>query len=570
MRLLSLTLTGQYKGLKDQNFDFSQATGNVIALIGLNGSGKSQLLELISETFAYLERWCREEFRTKKGLGFGVTVHYEWDFRVDPLVQARPDEIPNEISNETDNVKLSVSVTSAGNVKAFCYLNNDWVELHDESKIPIPRLVGYASGLNENLQRGFMKNAVQQFEVRRISARRQKQMSADINQKVRADINEHYVRKYPHIFSAQSGAAFEQGGYIDVVEVNSPSSHFVYLDYDNVGLLILSLAVLKPEVVSDIFQELAFKHPSKAILEYDLHAAVTEQDAIRDVQLLIRIAGESNVSPTGNRATEEQYETYGLNYLSGEIKLDLHDPEVLENLRDANYGNPLTLFLRLFKLQQLGVKNWPYQTRLKLLNDDFFGTVKKPLKTRLPLNVSSLILTDGNGREVCFDDLSDGEAQLMQVLAAARVFSGSQAIMLFDEPETHLNPSWRTYFHCHLAKAMAASEPHKNLPQLFVSTHSPFMVSSLKQENVFFLERDEKKLISMEPASSQTYGLSFDLLIKNFYGLRSLVSQTVVAAVKKRLPEDGDAEGAAEAYQWIEKNLGDSMEKAYLLRKLKK
>src|SRR5680860_489968 len=97
MRLLSLTLAGQYKGLKDQSFNFSQTTDNVFALIGLNGSGKSQLLELISETFAYLERWYLEEFRIKKGLGFGVMVHYEWNFGDDPHVKARPMEIPDEI-----------------------------------------------------------------------------------------------------------------------------------------------------------------------------------------------------------------------------------------------------------------------------------------------------------------------------------------------------------------------------------------------------------------------------------------------------------------------------------------
>jgi hypothetical protein len=325
---------------------------------------------------------------------------------------------------------------------------------------------------------------------------------------------------------------------------------------------------LKPEDVSDLFQELVFKYPSKAILQYDLHSGVTEQDAIRDILLLTRIAGENNVYPVGKKSSEEQFETYGLDFLSGEIRLDLQDKELLENLRDANYGNPLTLFLRLFKLQQLGVKKWPYSTRKKLLDDDFLGTVKKPLKVRLPFNVSTLILTDENGREVCFDDLSDGEAQLMQVLAATKVFSRSQALMLFDEPETHLNPSWRTYFHHHLTKAMVKTNEHQKLSQLFISTHSPFMISSLKRENVFLLARDKKGLISMEPASSQTYGASFDLLIKNFYGLRSLISQTVVKEVKKRLPEDGDAEGAAEAFQWIEKNLGDSMEKAYLLRKL--
>lgn len=566
MRLISLSLTGQYKGLKDQSFDFSQTTDNVFALIGLNGSGKSQLLELIGETFAYLERWYREEFVVKKGMGFGVTVQYEWDFRYDPHVRIRPLEMQDDVYK----VELRISIDPAGNVRSFWWKENDWLELNDKSKIPIPRVVGYASGLNENLQRSFMKNAVQQFEVRRISAKRQKEISADIDEKMRAEINEYYVRKHPHIFSAPSGAAFEQGGYIDVIEVNSPASNFVYLDYDNVGLLILSLSVSQPGVVGELFKELTFRHPSKAILQYDFHSGITEQDAIRDVKLLMRIAGDNNVFPLGKRSSEEQFESYGLDFLSGEIRFDLQDRELIEKLRDANYGNPLTLFLRLFKLQQLGVKNWPGPARKKLQNDNFLGTVKKPLKTRLPLNVSSLMLTDDNEREVCFDDLSDGEAQLMQVLAATKIFSRSQSLMLFDEPETHLNPSWRTYFHHHLTGAIdkASDDGGENLAQIFISTHSPFMVSSLKQENVFLFERDERNLISMEPAESQTYGASFELLIKSFYGLRSLMSQTVVEEVRKRLPRDDDAQSASIARQWVEENLGDSMEKAYLLRKL--
>jgi len=76
MRLLSLELIGQYKGLKDQYFDFQNTEGNILALIGLNGSGKSQLLELIAETFAYLERKQREDFITRTPLPFGVNVQY--------------------------------------------------------------------------------------------------------------------------------------------------------------------------------------------------------------------------------------------------------------------------------------------------------------------------------------------------------------------------------------------------------------------------------------------------------------------------------------------------------------
>lgn len=52
MKLLSIELFGQYKGLKDQAFDFSDE-GDVAVLIGPNGSGKSQVMELIAEAFAY-------------------------------------------------------------------------------------------------------------------------------------------------------------------------------------------------------------------------------------------------------------------------------------------------------------------------------------------------------------------------------------------------------------------------------------------------------------------------------------------------------------------------------------
>lgn len=565
MRLLSLTLNGQYKGLKDQSFDFRRTTGNVFAVIGLNGSGKSQLFELISETLAYLERWCREDFTTKKGLGFGVTVQYEWDFRYEPFARARPNEIPDD----AHTVKLSVSVGRSGNVSASWFRDNDWKKLRDPSTIPIPNVVGYASGLNENLQRSFMKNAVQQFEVRRISARRQKELAGDIDEYDQSEINQRYVEKYPHLFKAQTGEAFEQGGFLDIVEVNSRASHFVYLDYDNVTLLLLSLSVLPPEDVGELFKELAFKYPSKAVLSYDLRSGVVYEDSIKDVQLLTRIAGVDNFSPVGQRSTDAQYESYELDYLSGKITLDLRDRDVLGGLRESNYGNPYTLFGRLFKLQQLGVKNWPYPARQILKNDDFLGTVKKPLKTRLPLHVSTLLLADETGREVSFDDLSDGEAQMMQVLAATKVFSASQSLMLFDEPETHLNPSWRTYFHHHLSQAVFETNDSQTISQLFISTHSPFMVSSLKQENVFLFERKENNVISMEPASSQTYGASFDLLIKDFYGLRSLVSQSVIEEVKRRLPKNvDDGEGPVDARRWIETNLGESMEKAYLLRKL--
>lgn len=565
MRLISLDLRGSYKGLKDQFFDFSYAQDNIFALIGLNGSGKSQLLELIGETFAYLERWQREEFKTKTSLGFGVTVHYQWDLRDDNDALLYPDML----ITRDGIVELKVTIELNGDVILNIRNTEEWHALEaGEHQFPIPVVVGYASGLNENLQRSFMKNAVQHFEVRRVSAQRHKRLSQKIDQEQQVDINYQYIKKYPHIFSQLSEESFVQDGYLELREVNSSASNFNYLDYDNVGLLVLSLSVLPTETILQLFDEITYKHPVKAVLHYDFRSGIIEDDAIRDVKMLIRIAGSDQVKPIGGRTTDKQYELYELDYLSGEITFELSDETVLNRLREDNYYDSFALFKRLNNIQQLGIKNWTRTSRLKLMIDNFIGTVKKPLQSRLPLSVVELLMANEKGDTVKFDDLSDGEAQLIQVIAATRIFSQVQALFLFDEPETHLNPSWRTYFHQRLTKAFTPENERKGQSQFFLSTHSPFMISSLKRENVFFFERNDMGCISMEPVSSQTYGTSFDILVKNHYGLRSLISQTVVEDVKHRLPEGNDPEAILDARRWIEENLGESMEKAYLLRKL--
>lgn len=565
MRIISLELSGSYKGLKDQFFDFSYAQDNIFALIGLNGSGKSQLLELIGETFAYLERWQRAEFKTKTSLGFSVAVHYQWDLRHDNDALLYPDML----ITRDGIVELKVTIELNGDVVLNIRNAEEWHTLEaGEHQFPIPVVVGYASGLNENLQRSFMKNAVQHFEVRRVSAQRHKRLSQKIDQEQQADINHQYIKKYPHIFSQLSEEGFVQDGYLELREVNSFASNFNYLDYDNVGLLVLSLSVLPTETILQLFDEITYKQPVKAVLHYDFRSGIIEDDAIRDVKMLIRIAGSDQVKPTGGRTTDKQYELYELDYLSGEITLELSDETVLNRLREDNYYDSFALFKRLNNIQQVGIKNWARTSRLKLMTDNFLGTVKKPLQSRLPLSVIELLMANEQGDTVKFDDLSDGEAQLIQVIAATRIFSQAQAIFLFDEPETHLNPSWRTYFHQRLTEAFTPENESKGQSQFFLSTHSPFMISSLKRENVFFFERNDMGYISMEPVSSQTYGTSFDILVKNHYGLRSLISQTVVEDVKNRLPEDNDPEAVIVARRWIEENLGDSMEKAYLLRKL--
>lgn len=544
MRLLSLELIGQYKGLKDQYFDFRNTEGNILALIGLNGSGKSQLLELISETFAYLERWQREDFITRTPLPFDVSVQYS-------------------IKNQSQTEDVILVNIDKDDVKSY-KITNDGERNLLLLGAPLPDfIVGYASGLNENLQRAFMKNSLQYFEIKRISAKRQKQLSNDVNEEQISEINQQYLKKYPHIFENMYSDEYDENNYLSLREVNPKPSNHIYIDYDSAGLLLLSLVILPSEKIEQVLGTLGFKHPIKAKIYYDLRSGVIDSDVIRDIQMLKRFVEQDNFTPIGNMTSDEQFEQFELDYLAGIIELDFSNSNILNNLREANYHDPRSFFLRLLKLQQLGNKKWPIANRRKLAKDDFIETVKTPLKTQLPLSVVELRFLNNKNQEVCFDDLSDGEAQLMQVLAASSIFGLGQSLFLFDEPETHLNPSWRTYFHTYLGKALNLNDGGTKDSQIFLSTHSPFMISSLKKENVLFFERNHNGLIELKPVNEETYGASFDVIIKRYFGLKSLISHSVIDEIREQLKL-----GDAQAKQWIEDNLGLSAERAYLIKKL--
>lgn len=556
MRLISVNLVGQYKGLTNALFSFEQAEGNVIAFIGLNGSGKSQLLELIAESFSYLERFSRRDFVIRSSLPFDVTLKFS--INLDP-------DIPDEDL-------FTIAILRAGGV--VCKkIDPERGELDWTGELPLPlHIVGYASGLNENLQRAFMKNAVQYFEIMKIRMRRRKELDGVTGVGSLAEINRKYLHKYSHLFFERAPEAGYSNYFFpehEILEADTAASQLSYMDYDSFPFLVVALSILSRDERDRLLSQIQYRHPLKIAMHYDLKNWVFEEDAIRDIKLLVRVAGKHGFSPMGMRASDQDFEAYGLEYLKGKIVLDLMDENVISALRETNYDDPLQLFNRLYKIHLLGVKNWPTNGRKNLLRDDFLGTVKKPLKSKMPLTVDEILLADTRGSAVNIDDLSDGEAQLLQILGVISLYRNKQTLFLFDEPETHLNPAWRTYFHGHLEEALVPQIQSNEKSQILLSTHSPFMISSLKKENVYFFERnDNDGCVSMTPAHSQTYGASFEVLIKNYYGLKSVISQSAVEDVKAHLSAMNTAESKQQVLSWIEENLGESMEKAYLLRKL--
>lgn len=552
MRLLHFELIGQYKGLANQRFDFSDAPGRVIVLIGLNGSGKSQLMELIAEAFAYLERRKRADFRVRKNLKYQFNLTYEWSGNDREPLKRYTAQLE---ADQSILVSCSTCIPAA-----IADENNQWSPKEGclLADLPLPRLIGYASGLNENLQRSFMRNALQYFEVMRTRSRRRIELAQPtIDADHFEQINHKYRKRFPGIFGAPSANDIDDPLRTREADTLLPSS--LFLDYDCTNLVVAALGLLSNAERDDLWPEIRLRHPRKVILQYDLRRAPVEQDSIEDLKQLVRAVGEDNIRGLSARTTDEQYDLYELNYLRAEITIDLMAPNVVGQLRET-YLDPVRLFWKLYKLQLLGVGKWSSEICKSLRDDSLNGHVKKPLKGKLPLSVVELELSDGE-HSASIDDLSDGEAQLLHTIGAVRLFGDVESLFIFDEPETHLNPSWRTRYHLGFEQAGRGLVTS----QALISSHSPFLISSLRREAVYHFERINGQSIMASPPS-ETFGASFEVLIKKFFGLRSAISQTAVDEIRSHL-NDVHMDNAHKR-QWIEEQLGESMERAYLLKRL--
>lgn len=552
MKLLNFELFGQYKGLTNQKFDFSDAPGKVIALIGLNGSGKSQLMELIAEAFAYLERRKRPDFNVRKTLQYRFCLTYEWSGNEhEPLKRYTAQlEIDQTIKTHSSTHIFDTNIDNDINAarwspKVDCAL----------ADLPLPRLIGYASGLNENLQRAFMRNALQYFEVMRVRSRRRIELAQpNVDAEDFEQINDKYRRRFPGIFGEVIGDPLR------TLEADTPLPSSLFLDYDCANLIIAALGLLSEAERDELWPEIRLRHPSKVILQYDLQRVPVEQDSIEDLKQLIRAVGEDGIRGLSSRTTDDQYELYELNYLRAEITINFLDKDIVDRLNET-YLDPVRLFWKLYKLQLLGVKRWSYDIRRMLRDDSLNEHVKKPLKGKLPLTVLELHLTDG--RSVApIDDLSDGEAQLLHTIGAVRLFGDAESLFIFDEPETHLNPSWRTRYHLDFEQAGRSLVTS----QALISSHSPFLISSLYRESVYHFEKIDGQSIMASPPS-ETFGASFEVLIKKFFGLRSVISQTAVDEINRHLHDQSTDN--THKRRWIESHLGESMERAYILHRLR-
>ena len=146
-----------------------------------------------------------------------------------------------------------------------------------------------------------------------------------------------------------------------------------------------------------------------------------------------------------------------------------------------------------------------------------------------------------NNQKISFDKLSDGEkCYITLVLDIARRLAtsnvggdspllGSQIVMI-DEVDLHLHPSWQLHVISNLEKKFPNC-------QFFITSHSSLVLSSLRDSGQLVVLRNGKRL----EVSDIPYGDNGDYILKRFFSLNEVRNpevQTMIDGVASELAKE--------------------------------
>ncbi len=137
---------------------------------------------------------------------------------------------------------------------------------------------------------------------------------------------------------------------------------------------------------------------------------------------------------------------------------------------------------------------------------------------------------------ISFEQLSEGELQLLTVLGLMRITHRDECLFLLDEPDTHLNPLWKLRYFDEIEKVLelADDDTIRGDSQIIITTHDPMMIGSLRKEQVRVLRQQNGTTVVDEPTEDpQGQGVN-GLLKSELFGLQSTVDSETLRQINRR------------------------------------
>ena len=522
---------------------------------GLNGSGKSNVLEALAAIFYHLEscvakfkpKTFAKHFRPNECKPDAFTLEYLiGQHNSKPYALAYFDKII--IRKEKDKAPLMFRQSSPFTkeeelIPVSLIPKTDLREPQAaEGKEYLPQIiVGYSSGENEILSLPFRKSRLINFDKYR----------------------EDYFKGYKY---------------------EEPENSLIYIDAEmSQAVLLACLLYEDEETLKPLKKELGIiglrsfrMNLNNQILEISDEGEISDAilDHITDViQDLKKCA-----------TCWHEYEKAGNPYSPKPlITLDFFVDENTKKVFKAHFPTSFDLFRFFQVLYELNSIVISESIKEEVYKSKGFYTDGKLPEGSPDQNVfyflDYLILKDIEGesepKPLLLREFSDGEHQFLHTMGICLMLKDRKSILLFDEPETHFNPSWRAKFIKILDDSIKAGNNKEyvngsfnvhSLKDILLTSHSPFIISDCMPDNVLFFSRnDQTKLVEAKKASElglKTYGSSVDYILKNFFKT-NLISNKSFEELKEIIDH-----GSIDELRKAVEDFGESSEKQFLFQKI--
>ncbi|MGI9278983.1 MAG: restriction system-associated AAA family ATPase [Endozoicomonas sp.] len=488
-----------------------------LCLIGPNGTGKSQILQIIAEIFqATFHRFLPEEEQANDT----GNIEFEIEYYI-PV----PDDCPEKVRifrRKVGSTKASIVIER--------FSEDGWSLIPDtdlesiKSLLP-SKVIGYTSGDNETLSIPF-------FVSRAGYAKQVTENAIDPKKK------SHKIQ----------------------------DTRMLLIDYGTNLEVLISNLLLNPDAVrSSLLEKLNLSSLNSFRCVIQLNHA--------------QAPGKKGVEVTDELQNYIDYlkkcsTTFQVDLAKKIYKFDFFVGS--ETYKAFNYywkDGALDLYSCFHKLAMLNDLIIPKAARTAFNR----GIVSRKFSTRLPEPFDDHkvfrferveFISKKSKKNIDYVSLSDGEHQLAQLLGTVCMASFPNVLFLLDEPESHFNPRWRVEFLSNLLNLPTATgkriENSKPAQQdCLITTHAPFVPSDMKSENVLIFNKDSDNLAVRLP-NIETYGSTFDTILEECFKISPPMSDLPKVEIEHLLQSD-----SIDEIKQAMSGLGDSVERMYLADRIR-
>lgn len=148
-----------------------------------------------------------------------------------------------------------------------------------------------------------------------------------------------------------------------------------------------------------------------------------------------------------------------------------------------------------------------YRTIQSLIEDIFSG-FNLQVRFKGINEDKQLIFINQNDEEFGIEGLSSGEQQILSKVFPLFTDSMKGHVILIDEPEDSLHPSWQTRLIPILRRCAKSNDC-----QIILATHSPQIIASVRKEEIRIFTRDDKGYIKANSCLGGPYGWTVEKVL---------------------------------------------------------